>query len=167
MSSSALLTKALVKQVADILKPSIEAIIALDPSRSVACVAVLDPTIPYDHQFINRDDPLLWQESFGEPDKTKWKNPYDEFALKKAHLSWRTGLPSHLVQRHQPHLLLKEDFKFGGSVCYEGIIVGTSGLAWHHDLAISGLFASTLHAFVIGAFEVDLARKPYFVGLTE
>lgn len=174
--NSALLTKALVAQVAEILRPSIEKIIALDPRRNVAYVIVPDPVITYatakeyyavEHTppgIIQNPGTFLWEGAFGEQDRTEWANPYDKFAAAKTEISWRTGLPSHLVQRDYPHLYRHRDFKFGGSVVYKGIIVGTSGLAWQHDLAVSGMFATTLHAFCIGAFETEFARKPYFIG---
>ena len=153
-------------EVAKILRPSIMEVIRLDPSRVVACVAIPDPALQYTPQYLPtaRPRPLFWEGVFGETDRTKWKNPYDEFARAKAVLSWRTGLPSHLIQRNRPHLFENGDIKFGGSTAYEGIVVGTSGLAWHHDLIISGMFATALHALAIGAFEFELELKPYFIG---
>ena len=166
MRQSALLTTALVEQALSILRPSIEGIIKIDPVRMVACSVVLNPIVPC---LVGQGavPPVLWQGFVGEENRNKWPNPYNEFALAKAQLSWRTGLPSHLVQRDRPFLFEGGDFKFGGSIVFNGIVVATSGLAWHHDLWISGMIASACYALSIGAFEAELARKPYFVGQSE
>ncbi len=156
MTQSALLTPELVGQVAEILRPSIEAIIKIDPKRKAAYVVVLDPA--------SHITATLWEGVFGEKDKTKWPNPYDKFANAKAAISRETGLSGHIVQRDRPFLYKRGDFKFGGSIVFNGIIVATSGLAWHHDLMISGMVASSLYALSIGAGEVEHARKPYFIG---
>lgn len=161
--NSFLLTPELVARVGEILRPSIEEIIEIDPSRFVAHVVVIEPTTR-PSQYIDDSVPILWQGSFGKQKQKLWPYPYDEFARRKAVLSWRTGLPSHIVRFVKPHLFEEGDFKFGGSIVFEGIIVGTSGLAWQHDLMISGMMATGCYALSIGASLAELDRKPYFIG---
>lgn len=156
---SALLTAAIVEQAIDILYAGVADLIHIR-ERVVARIVVLDPTTPQECVSL----PVLWEGGIGEEDSTKWPKPYSEYALRKAELTWKTKLPSHLVQRNNPYLFENDDFKYGGSEYREGIIVATSGLAWHDDYLVSASLAAMLHAMTIGAFEEELKKESYFIG---
>ncbi len=158
---SALLTSGLVQKAMEIIAPSIENLIRIDPTRKVIFIVVLDPVAAAE----NRWEPL-WQGAIGEQDQSKWARPYNEFAVKKTQVTLRTRMPSHVVQHDLAHLYAKGDFKYGGSEYRNGIVVGASGLAWHLDYAASSMTAGLLDAMVKGAFEIEYAKKDaHFIGI--
>lgn len=166
--SSALLTKQIAQQAITIVAAGIiEEFIKKGNGRMAAAIIVLDPTIPFRPlSALEALDgrhylPVVHEEIIGEQDPAKWPagRDYAAFARAKALVSWRTGLPTHLVQRDSPHLFQSGDFKYGGSAIVKGIIVATSGLEWYHDLAVSEAVAGMCHALTIGAAEPVLAGK--------
>lgn len=162
--SSAFLTKGIVEKAMHVITPGVqEQYIEQVKGRMVAWIVVVDPTIQYAEE---RDMPILWEGYIGEGIRSRWpeNRDYQRFARAKAALSWRTGFPSHVVIRDHPELLQKGDFKFGGSVVHNGIVVGTSGLDWQHDLAVSGMIAVNCHALCIRAGEEALTKKALFIG---
>jgi hypothetical protein len=161
MNKSALITPSLVLQAVELTTPTIESIIKLDPKRNVIYMVVPDPVVAAAREY----EPL-WSGAIGEQNRDQWANPYDEFATEKVKLTIRTGLPSHLVQHDFAHIYIAGDFKYGGSENRKGIIVGASGLAWHHDYTVSAIVAATIDGLVKGAFEAEYARKPYLIGAT-
>lgn len=171
--ASALFTKAIVERAINLIRAGVtEDFIKQGKDRVVAYVVVLNPTLPFQFQYLRsgpsetRVDarlPILWEGAIGEQDRSKWPRKYDQFARAKALVSWRTGLPSHVVQRDYPHMYEGGDFKYGGSTIVNGIIVATSGLDWNHDLAVSGMVASACHALTIGAFEKEFAGPDFYI----
>jgi len=153
--SSAFLTKAVVEQAVGIIKPGVEALIKSE-KKVVLYVVVLDPTAT--------TKTVLWESAIGDPDRKKWPRDYAHFAHSKAGLTFRTGLPAHLILRNAPHLYQAGDFKYGGSDIRNGIIVAASGLDWHLDFMISGAIAAICHGLVIGLSEKEYARNSHFIG---
>lgn len=90
------------------------------------------------------DEAILYEHAIG--DREQWDADYDSFARSKAHLSWRTGLDSHVVQESKPHLLSAGDTVLWGSVVVDGIVVGVSGADPWFDEAFAGAIAMTLRA---------------------
>src|SRR3989344_5802107 len=156
--SSALLTKEIIAEAVEILRPGLEAFI-IDQQRVVACIVVLDPTI-----YPPAEPVQIWNGSVGEQDRTKWPRPYDFYASKKAALTFRTRFPSHIVVFDKPHLLVEGDFKYGGSTIRDDLIVATSGLDWKHDLAVSEAVASLCRALCLKESETEFKREPFFIG---
>ncbi len=157
---AALLTKLMVEAAVDILKPGVENLIK-STNRVVAYIYVLDPI---QDRSMSSEPVQIWGGSIGLTDRLQWPKPYSEYAWKKADLTWKTQLPSHLVQRDAPYLFEEGDFKYGGSEYRNGIIVATSGLEWHHDYLVSASLAAILHAMAIGAFETELKKESYYIG---
>jgi hypothetical protein len=158
--SSALLTKALVEEAIRLVTPAINEIIKLDPKRNIIYIYVFGPLAG------DQDQPT-WQGAVGEQDQSKWTKDYSKAALAKAAVSLQTGLPSHMVQHEYAHLYVEGDFKYGGSEVRKGIVVAASGLAWHHDYAVSAMLAAVIDALVKGAFDAEYLRKALFIGAPE
>jgi len=160
MSKSAFMTPELVGEAVRLVTPAIHEIIKLDPKRNAIYIYVFGPLAD------DLDQPV-WQGAVGEQDRSKWAKDYSKPALAKAAVSLRTGLPSHMVQREYAHLYVNGDFKYGGSEVRKGIIVAASGLAWHHDYAVSAMLAGAIDGLVKGKFDAEYARKTLFIGEPE
>jgi hypothetical protein len=122
-------------------------------------IVVMDPTKPYDSvrhfQFS-----ILGEYKFGNPG-----DKYKDVARSKARVSWRTGLPSHLVQQNAPFLLLKGDTKWGGStVTPEGLVVACSGVEWYMDQHMSEVIASAIKALCIHEMQEIMKTDVAFLG---
>lgn len=159
---SALLTRNIVEQAVAILRPGIEEFIK-QQKRVAAAMVVLNPLVGFETEGV-----ILWEGTFGEQDKSKWPNGerFDLNARKKALVSLRTGLPTHLVQQNRPHMYIDGDFKYGGSAVFEGIITAMSGLAWEHDLMYSNAAASLCHGLCLHACNQQIKNEgKHIVGL--
>lgn len=80
---------------------------------------------------------------------------YDEVALAKAGLTWRTKLPSRVVQQNAPHLYKPGDTKWGGSVIQDGLVVAFSGVQAVFDEAI----AATMLAWIIAICQDEMTKQ--------
>lgn len=120
--------------------------------RRALAVVVLDPTkTPVNTPSF--EDAILYESYFG--DMSTWERAFDEIARRKARLSWRTGLSSHLVQQRAPYLFENDDVKYGGSVVWEGgLIVAASGLQWYLDQMFSSWIAAAIQALCIQEMEL-------------
>ena len=128
-------------------------------NRNALHVVVLDPTRRYGPSTFAQA--ILYEESFGEP-REKWEWQFDEFARRKAAVSWRTEMDTHLVQQRFPHLYAEGDIKFGGGVSRDGIVVGVSGVQWYFDQMFAELTASACKALSIQRMIYVLAgASPY------
>jgi hypothetical protein len=156
MRESRLLSPETVQTAVDILRPGIENLIRKQ-NRVALAVVVLNGNVPYTD---GADLPEIWRGVIGEQDTSKWNGKnYMQNAGLKAALTWRTGLPAHVVLRTHPALLEMGDFKFGGSDIRPGIIAATSGMLWYHDLAVASAIVGMCEALTIGAFE-DALKDP-------
>ena len=106
-------------------------------------VVILDPTVKYSPD-IDPNDAVLEFLPHGNPNQK-----YKDVALSKAAISWRTGLPSHLVQQAYPYLWEYGDTKWGGSAAREGLVVACSGLPWQWDWCISNMCIDIIQAFAL------------------
>ena len=108
-------------------------------------IVVLKPGVPYEE---NADLPILFEYSIG--DKAEWERwdglTFDDYARGKAHLTWRTGLPSREVVLTKPHLLRPGDCRLWGSSIHNGVITGTSGVQPFFD----EMFSTMTSAAMIG-----------------
>jgi len=72
---------------------------------------------------------------------------YTAVALSKAFVTWKTGLPSSIVQQQHPYTYSLGDTIWGGStVTVGGLIVAFSGVQQVHDEAISEIMASLIRS---------------------
>ncbi len=108
-------------------------------------IVVLDPTITLAGGY-TFEDAILYEWSIGPTGD--WQHPYREIARKKAEQTWRTGLPSRVVQQLAPHLYVEEDTLFAGSVNHLGIIVACSGVEDYFDEGFAMAIAAMLWALV-------------------
>lgn len=116
--------------------------------HAVGTMLVLDPV-----RSAHTDDPVtLFVASIGDPSLS---TKYLAFAQAKAYTSWRTGLPSRLVQQDSPHLLAPGMTKWGGSTVRAGLVVAFSGVESIYDEMFSEMMASAVVALCRG--EVSLA----------
>lgn len=174
---SAILTPLLAERAARIIAPGIEFLIGerrqQGDDRNAVAIVVLDPVRIEEARIqaiMNNGDPslpILWQGVIGEQNSNNWKNPFNEFARKKALVSLKTGKPSHLIQQDQPYMYEVGDFKYGGSEVRGNLIVAASGLRWEDDYLVSSSFAATLHSLSLSAMTEEFKRKVYFIGATE
>jgi len=105
-------------------------------------IFVLDPTQPYAGQERLPSRAVLYAEAVCEEGNNKYAN----IAEAKAYLSWRTGLPSRVVQQQAPHLYVAGMTKWGGSVVRDGLVVAFSGVQAVFDEMISGWMADAIIA---------------------
>jgi len=104
---------------------------------------VLDPTVEYTPA-LDMSTAILFEGRIDTSERRPTK--YDLIASDKARVSWRTGLPSRVVQQSSPHLYVSRDTKWGGSVVREGIVVAFSGVQAVYDEWIAGMMADLLVA---------------------
>jgi len=156
---SALLTKEIVEEAITILRPSIEEFMRKHKYVALAIV-VLDPLADP-----KADEFIVWEGVIGEQDKSKWpdNDRFDYNAREKALISFRTGLPSHAVQRLYPHLYKESDFKYGGSSVFEKIITGSSGFDQNHDLMWSNAVSAVCHGLCMYACDQQLMGENKYI----
>ena len=160
--ASAFLTKEIVEQAVNMIRPGVLGLINRE-GKLVLYVVVLDPAAKSGQA---PGKAVLWEAAIGEQNRKRWPRNYAQFALAKAELTLRTGLPAHLILRDAPHHYQKGDFKFGGSDIRNGIIVAASGLDWYHDYMVSGAVAAMCHGLVLAAAEKEYALDTHFIGET-
>ena len=115
-------------------------------NKLAGTIVVLEPRIPYTGQPI-QDLPILFKAGIAYDDPEAVIK-YDEIAIDKAYITWKTGLPSAVVQQRYPYLYQNGDTKWGGSTITEGgLIVAFSGVEAFGDEWISELMASTVTFF--------------------
>lgn len=150
--SSALLTKELAQQAISIVGPAIAYVMdkARLTKRNALAIVVLDPTKEFTRSgTLDQPLPILHEANFGShPDD--WPHDFRGYARKKSLVSWRTGLPSRLVQQ-SPYLYQFGDIKYAGSVVENGLIVAASGVEAHFDEMFARMVAAacwglTMHA---------------------
>lgn len=108
--------------------------------RKTFCYVVLNPT----------DGSILYQETLGEKDKSKWGHNYEDIALRKARQSWRTGLTGSQL-RSSPWLYEDGDVPFAGGVVEFRLAVGGSGFQGALDESTDWLiFNAMSEAAVVG-----------------
>lgn len=128
-------------------------------NRNALHVVVLDPTKCFGSSSF--EETVLYEKSFGAA-REQWVRPFDEFARRKASVSWRTGMDTHLVQQHSPYLYTEGDIKFGGGVYRDGLVVGVSGVQWYFDQLFAELTASACKALSIQRMADELSgESPY------
>lgn len=129
--------------------------------RNALHVVVLDPTVCFESSYRFVGVAILYEESFGAP-REEWVRPFDEFARRKASVSWRTGMDTYLVQQRFPHLYVEGDIKFGGGVSRDGIVVGVSGVQWYFDQMFAEVTVSVCKALSIQRMADELSSEsPY------
>jgi hypothetical protein len=125
--------------------------------RKVLAIVIMDPGKPFGSG-VTFEDAILCKLSYGKPPVK-----YTLIALEKAEVTWRTGLPSHVVQQQAPHLLKAHNTKWGGSAIHEGIVVACSGVEWYLDQLFSQIIAATCAALVIGEMENVMVSNAAFM----
>lgn len=105
-------------------------------------LVVMDPALhPGNATF---RDAILYEHAIG--DRARWDAAYDEFALAKARVAWRTRMDGHVVQELRPWMLTAKDTVLWGSVIVDDIVVGCSGAHPWYDEAFAGTVAMCLRA---------------------
>lgn len=101
--------------------------------------------------------------------RENWDGDYKEIAEGKSLISWRTGLPTQIVQERCPHLLVNEDVKWYGNAVLDGIIVSASGVEPWFDQMVSEMIASVCRALCIDQKkkEIDSDKSYDFIGEPE
>lgn len=142
------------------LQPSIEHMSTLGiTNRHAGVVIVLDPNESYDTEMFDYL-PIVFTGQASDQDYDK----YREIAWSKASLSWRTGLPSSLVQTQYPYLYQEEDTKWGGSTVDKGgLIVAFSGVQAVYDEMISEWMASAIRALCRNEMPAVMAHDSSFL----
>lgn len=142
MTNVAVMDRALADSALDLVWP---ALVKGAADRSVCGtgslhVVIINPTMPSSAPFPST---ILCERSFN---RHNWDTDYAWYARKKAELSWRTGLDSHVVLTQFPHLLIQGDVQVWGSVCLDGIVVGVSGAHPWFDEAFATMVAAAVRS---------------------
>lgn len=123
----------------------------------ILAIVIMDPGKPFGSG-VTFEDAILCNLSYGNPSEE-----YALIALEKAEVTWRTGLPSHVVEQQAPHLLKARNTKWGGSAIHEGIVVACSGIEWYLDQLFSQIIAATCAALAIGEMEKVMKSDATFM----
>jgi hypothetical protein len=138
-----LLTTEICEQAWGMILPAVETTAEAEITNKFAgTIFVLNPTILFAGQDALPTNAVLYSEIVGETEDEK----YTGIAEDKAYVSWKTGLPSRIVQQQAPHLLATGMTKWGGSVVRDGLVVAFSGVQAVFDEMISGWMADTIIA---------------------
>ena len=118
-------------------------------------IVVLDPDVtPTSFDGVIIRDAYLYEEIIGDGGLN-----YQQYAHDKARETWRTGLPSRVVQT-RPHLLSIDDTVYGGSAIYEGIIVACSGVEEHYDETFALTIAAQCWGLSMDAYKKWRVENP-------
>lgn len=121
---TAVLNEEVVKEAFDLIRPSVvKYLMSPKAGRAYLHMVVLDPETGY----------LLHEETFGEDDRSNWEHPYDEYALSKAQICWRTGMVTRDVKKDAPWLYRMGDTRYVGGYVKNGLAVAASALHDHID----------------------------------
>ncbi len=148
MSTSALVTYELVQRAMMLVRPAILDLLSSGHvSRTCMHIVLLDPSNRADlgHDWL---DAILYEESFGTDDPD-WGQKFINIARAKAQVSWRTGLPSHVVALTMPALYHPGDTKYGGSMVLDGITASASGVQWQLDLFVSTIITAAIRSLAL------------------
>lgn len=110
--------------------------------RGQLYIVVMDPCLTFGSG-VRFEEAILAESGWGPAEEK-----YQQVAFQKAEVSWRTGLPSLLVQQMYPHLLTHGNTKWGGSWVHQGIVVACSGVEEYMDQLFSQIIAGTCAALV-------------------
>ena len=118
-------------------------------------IVVVNPAIiPSNDRVLFEQTAILYEASFGR--KADWDHDYDEIARSKAFISWRTGLPTHVVQQTMRYLVSDGDTKFFGSAVLHGLVVAASGVQPWFDEWVSYMVAATCRALCIDVMQKEV-----------
>jgi hypothetical protein len=135
MEGSYLLTKELAEEAVSLVYPMfLEARDRGLLKRPTLHIVIMDPGRPYGCG-CSFEEAILCEVGWGDV-----AEKYVLIAREKAELSWRTGLPAHVVQLTAPHLLTGRNTKWAGSDVRYNLVVGVSSL----DLHMDQLFAESI-----------------------
>jgi hypothetical protein len=152
---SYVLTAGVARQAVEMVRPAIEAFLSSEFAggrRSLHLVVLKPGTMS-----------ILHEETIGEG-REGWRNPYDEVALAKARLCFRTGLAARTVQTDAPWLFEEGDTRFPGGVIENGLVVAASGLKDHFDEMFSWMVLSAIQALCRDFVATRDANAPVFLG---
>ncbi len=156
VSQSFLLTKIVARKAVDLVRPAI--LSAMESGllkRKDFHVVIMDPCIrPW--EVTDPSLAILHEESFGN--RMQWELDFQKIARGKAFLSWRTGIPTHLIRETMPHLLAAGDTIFYGSAVHHGIVVAASGVQPWFDEMFSGWTADACRALCIGEMQEKVLK---------
>ncbi len=149
------------RKAVDMVRPAILA--AMESGlmkRKDLHIVIMNPAMrPFEVYY--EHDAILYEESFG--DKKKWARDYAKFAQAKAIISWRTGLPTHLVRETMPYLLKASgswsDTPYWGSAVLHGIVVAASGAQSWYDEWVSYMVAAACRALCIDAMQEEVIKS--------
>lgn len=137
MEGSFLLTRELAEEAASCVYPMFQETLQRGLlKRPGLHIVIMDPARPFGCG-CSFEEAILCEIRWGDVAER-----YGKIAREKAEISWRTGLPAHLVLHTAPYLLTERNTKWGGSDARYNLVVGCSALDWYMDL----LFAESILA---------------------
>ncbi len=127
----------LIDEACNLVGPSIAAFLQSKwPKRAVVCIYV-----PY-----GKDGQESKEFLIGDLPEEQWSAPYREIAMAKATLSAEYSRDTRDIISRFPHVIMGADIKYPGGICFEGIVVGVSGVESHFDEMIGVWFAAAIRA---------------------
>ncbi len=160
---SCLLSAEVAKEAIEMVRPAILAAMKSGfLKRSALYIVVMNP-VTRPHEIEDERDAILYEEFIGDLPRDQWSGNYDDFARSKGIISWRTGLPTHLVREMRPYLLQANDDTsdtiFWGSVVLDGLTVAGSGVQSYGDEWASNLVAATCRMLCIAKMQTLAEEK--------
>ncbi|MGC1176683.1 MAG: hypothetical protein WA843_01315 [Candidatus Saccharimonadales bacterium] len=119
--------------------------------RRHGCLVVLDPKVPrepkYKESSVDPEHPfkelVLFEYTWGQ--ETDWEHDYRKVARAKAFASWKTGLPTRLINQSAPYLYEPGFTKWPGSaVGPGGLVVAFSGVEDYFDEMFSEIMLAII-----------------------
>ena len=153
---SRFLTYEVARQAIELVRPSIEAMMERGVcKRKHLDIVVLNPLARPDTGTF--DEAVLCEQSW--EDESQWEHNYRVIARSKVEQTWRTSLPTRLLQQ-MPHLYQRGDSPFFGSANHDGIMVGASGVESHYDVMFASWVAAAAHALATTAYLKWVTEHP-------
>ena len=155
-----LVNKDVVKRAFNIVLPSIKNAMEIEVvKRKVYSVNVLNPYKKFGECGIS--EAFLLVHNVGNPNK--WEYPFNEIAIGKSVISWRTGLSSQVVHAIYPNLLVEGDVKYYGNAVLGDaelgkIIVSISGFQPYYDQMFSEMIAFAIKAICLDEVNAEVER---------
>lgn len=135
-----ILTKVIVQQAVEIVRPSAEAILATPGATwgprwvdGLFCGPGLDEPVPY--LFGEKTD---WDPAWGD------EADFEEIADAKLNLSHRVGEKTGIVVTETPWLLVEGEYLYAGGAHRDGLSASASGAKSYADQAISEMLLSAV-----------------------
>lgn len=149
---SRLLSSLDVRNVVEVLLPSINLGLERFAKRMHLAIRVLNPDSP-DHPVV------LYELDLGNT--SEWEYDYGDIAMRKANLCLREKCDTEVVKIQRPFRYRVDDPPFLGGVYVEGLVVACSGVEGYFDQMFAQWIAAGCRAIATHRFEIEVVAHDF------